>query len=305
MDSWIIMTDQGRAGGLLAAARKLGGRVTAVVVGPRSLADTLAAAGPDRLLWFACGDEAPAEAFAAQVAEAVRVAAPRVVLASDAPSARILLGAAAARLGAVVLSPVRDLALDGSTLLASRPAAEGRVVETLEVTEALAGIFDGEDLPTAASVPTPVEPAPAVRPDPALRVLATQSAGADSAGLLTAARVVSAGLGIAAKADLRLVEDLAAALGAEMACSLPVCDDMRWFGATRVVGSSHNQIAPDLYIAVGISGQPQHLSGVRDAKVVLAINSDPEARIFKHCQYGILGDLYKIVPALTAALRNA
>ena len=80
---------------------------------------------------------------------------------------------------------------------------------------------------------------------------------------------------------------------------------MRWFDAHRVVGSSHNSIAPDLYIAVGISGQPQHLSGVRDAKVVLAINSDPDARIFRNCDYGILGDLYKVVPALTAALRGA
>jgi electron transfer flavoprotein alpha subunit len=304
-DSWIILTDLGRAGGMLAAARKLGGSVTAAVIGPRSLAGAVAAIGPDRVLWFAAAEDVPAEAFAAPVAEAVRAASPRVVLASDAPSGRILLGAAAARLGAAVLSPVRELALDGAVILASRPAAEGRVVETLEVAGALAGIFDGDDVPAAAPVPAPIAQAPAVDLGRVLRVLETQAASADSAGLLTAARVVGAGLGIHAKADLKLVEDLAAAAGAEIACSLPVCDDMRWFGSTRVVGSSHNQIAPDFYIAVGISGQPQHMSGVRDAKVVVAINSDPEARIFKHCDYGILGDLYKIVPALSAAFRNA
>ncbi|MDR3671360.1 MAG: electron transfer flavoprotein subunit alpha/FixB family protein [Holophaga sp.] len=304
-DCWIILTEKGRAGGMLTAARKLGGSVTAAVVGPRSLADAVAAAGPDRVLWFAAAGDVPAEALAGPVAEAVKAAAPRVVLSSDAPSGRVLLGAAAAAIGAAVVSPVRGLALDADLVLASRPAADGRVMETLAASGAVACIFDGDDIPVAAPTPAPVQEAPAGAPNPALRVLETQAASADSAGLLTAARVVSAGLGIRAKDDLKLVEDLAAAAGAELACSLPVCDDMRWFGSTRVVGSSHNQIAPDFYIAVGISGQPQHMSGVRDAKVVVAINNDPEARIFKHCDYGILGDLYKIVPALTAAFRQA
>jgi len=302
-DSWIMMTDKGRMGGMLAAAQQLGGRVTAVVVGPRSLAETAAAAGPDRVLWYAAGD-LPAEAYAARVAEAAKAAAPRVVLASDAPSARVLLGVAAASLGAAIVSSVRALAVEGDSILVSRPTAEGRAVQTLEATGALACIFDGEDVEPASAPAAAIEAVPPAEPGDAMRLVECQAASADSAGLLTAARVVGAGLGIRAKDDLKLIEGLAAAARAEIACSLPVCDDMRWFGSTRVVGSSHNQIAPDLYIAVGISGQPQHLSGVRDAKVVVAINSDPDARIFKHCDYGILGDLYKVVPALTAALRE-
>jgi electron transfer flavoprotein alpha subunit len=304
-DCWIIMTDTGRAGGMLAAARQLGGRVTAAVVGPRALAEAAAALGPDRVLWFEAGAGIPTEALAGPLAEAAGAEAPRALLASEAPAGRILLGAAAARLEAAVVSPVRSLALDGSSLLATRPTAEGRALETLATDGRLAGIFDGDDLHPEPAAPAPVETAPAADPAPALRLLETRPASADSAGLLTAARVVGAGLGVKAKADLQLIQDLAAAVGAELACSLPVCDDMRWFGPTRVVGSSHNQIAPDLYIAVGISGQPQHLSGVRDAKVVVAINSDPEARIFKNCDYGILGDLYQVVPALTAAFKGA
>jgi electron transfer flavoprotein alpha subunit len=210
----------------------------------------------------------------------------------------------AANLGAAVVSLVRTLDVEGDSIVVSRPTAGGRAVEILEATGILAGIFDGEDVKQTPTQPAAIEEASVTDPGDALRVVDTQAASADSAGLLTAARVVGAGLGIRAKADLKLIEDLAAAAHAEIACSLPVCDDMRWYESHRVVGSSHNQIAPELYIAVGISGQPQHMAGVRDAKVVVAINSDPDARIFKNCDYGILGDLYKIVPALTAALKE-
>ena len=304
-DSWIIVTDIGRVGGMLAAARQLGGRVTAAVVGLRSLAEAIAAAGPDQVLWYATAEGVPAEAYAAQVAEAAKAAAPRVMLASDAPSGRVLLGVAATSLGAAIIGSVRTLAVEGDSILVSRPTAEGRAIQILEATGALACIFDGDDVVQTSTQAAAIEEIPLADPGQALRVVASHAASADSAGLLTAARVVGAGLGIRAKGDLKLIEDLAAAAKAEIACSLPVCDDMRWFDSHRVVGSSHNQIAPALYIAVGISGQPQHMSGVRDAKVVIAINSDPDARIFKNCDYGILGDLYKIVPALTVALREA
>ena len=206
MDSWIIMTDKGRAGGMLAAVRKLGGRVTAAVVGPRSLAEAVAALGPDRVLWFPLADGLPAEAYAAPVAEAARTAAPRVLLVSDAPAGRILLGAAATGLEAAIVSPVRDLALDGDTVLATRPTAEGRALETLATAGALAGIFDGDDVSPAGPAPAPVEEASTAAPVAALRLLDTQAASADSAGLLTATRVVGAGLGVKAKADLQLIE---------------------------------------------------------------------------------------------------
>lgn len=304
VDSWIIVTDDERVGGMLAAARQLGGRVAAAVVGPRSLADAVAAAGPDRVLWYALRDGVPAEACAAEVADAVKTAAPRVVLSSAAAPARVLLGAAAAKLGAGIVSSVQALGVKGDTIEVIRPAAEGKVVETLEATGTLACIFDGEDAQqTAARLATVEEVALAAAGD-SLRVVETIPASGGSAGLRTAARVVSAGLGIRTRADLSLIEDLAAAVGAEIACTLPVCDDMRWYNSDHVIGRSHNQIAPDLYIAVGISGQPQHMVGVRDAKIVVAINNDPNATILKTCDFGILGDLYKVVPALTAALER-
>nr|WP_286181907.1 electron transfer flavoprotein subunit alpha/FixB family protein [Desulfovibrio sp. Huiquan2017] len=290
---------------MLSAVRQLGGKVTAVVVGPRGLADTVAAKGPDRVLWFAVEEGFPPEAYGTQVAEAAKTAGVRVVLSSDVPSGRVLLGMVAAQTNSAVVGSIRSLAEDGDSLLVGRSVADGRAVETLEVTGSLAGIFDGKDVDLPPGQPATVEEVPVRQPDGALRVVETLPASAESAGLLSAERVVGAGSGIRAKEDLELIRQLATAVGAEIACSLPVCDDMRWFESARVVGSSHHQIAPALYIAVGISGQPQHMSGLRDAKVIVAVNNDPEARIFKHCNYGIVGDLYKVVPALAEEFRNA
>jgi electron transfer flavoprotein alpha subunit len=303
VDSWIFVADDEPIGGLLKLARELGGRVTVAVVGPRARADAVAAAGPDRVRWHRTTDRTPPEAFAGQIAAQAKQASPRVLLSSDAPSARVLLGAASAQLGAALVSSVRAIALEGEQLVVSRPAVEGKVIETLEASGALACIFDGENVPVAAAQPAAVEEVPTEDLGDALLVVETIPAAGGSAGLRLAARVVAAGLGIRTKGDLALVEDLAAAVRAEIACTLPVCDDMRWYDANHVVGRTHNQIAPDLYIAVGISGQPQHMVGVRDAKVVVAINNDPNAPIFKACDYAILGDLYKVVPALTAALQ--
>ncbi|MGI6684482.1 MAG: electron transfer flavoprotein subunit alpha/FixB family protein [Bacillota bacterium] len=303
MNSWIIIIDERRAGGMLHAAKNLGGQVTAAVVGPRALADNMAKLGFDKVLCFETAEGVPAEAYAGQVAVAADAAQPRIVLSSDAPVSRMLLGTVAAKVNAVMISAVRNITIDGEHIVVSQSAADGKVLEDIEVKGTLAVIFDGEDVEASSGEPVPVELIPVEDPGKRLKVVEKIEAG-DSAGLLTAARVVGVGLGVRSRDDLKLIDELANALHAEKACTLSICDDMRWFSSDRVVGSSHSQIAPDLYMAVGISGQPQHMSGIRDAKVVVAVNNDPEARIFKNCDYGILGDLYKVVPALTSAFKN-
>lgn len=304
MDSWIIVTEDGPIAGMVAAARGLGGSVTAAVVGSRALADAVAVTGPDTVRWFATDDVVPPEAIAGRVADEIAATSPRVVLSLGNPAARVLLAVAAARLGAAVVNSVPRLTTEADAVVITRPAVEDKVVETLEVAGALAGVFDGEDVEQGTPVAATVSAVPDADVRASMRIVETTTTGGESAGLLQADRVVGVGLGIRRKDDLAMVEELAAASHAEIACSLPLSDDMRWYDASHVVGTSSSQISPDLYIAVGISGQPQHMSGVRNAKVVVAINNDPDATIFKKCDYGILGDLYQIVPALTAALKE-
>jgi electron transfer flavoprotein alpha subunit len=121
--------------------------------------------------------------------------------------------------------------------------------------------------------------------------------------LTQAERIVAVGRGIKDKENLPLVEELARELSAELAASRPICDN-EWLPMDRQIGSSGQTVAPKLYLAVGISGAIQHVVGMKNSQVIVAINKDPEAPIFDIADYGIVGDLFEVVPALIAELRK-
>ena len=121
---------------------------------------------------------------------------------------------------------------------------------------------------------------------------------------LTAAEIiVSVGRGIKEKENIGVVEELAKALGAEMAASRPICDN-GWLPMERQVGSSGQTVAPKVYVAVGISGAIQHLVGMKGSKTIVAINKDANAPIFEVADYGIVGDLFEVVPALVEEVKR-
>ncbi len=117
--------------------------------------------------------------------------------------------------------------------------------------------------------------------------------------LTAAPLIVSVGRGIKEQKNIEIVKKLADAMGAEIAASRPICDN-EWLPMDRQIGSSGQTVAPKMYLAVGISGAIQHLVGMKGARTIVAINKDKEAPIFEIADYGIVGDLFEIVPALTA-----
>jgi electron transfer flavoprotein alpha subunit len=127
---------------------------------------------------------------------------------------------------------------------------------------------------------------------------------AQTVDLGSAPRIVSVGRGIKDAGNLPLVQELATALDAELAASRPICDN-GWLPMERQVGSSGQTVSPRLYLAVGISGAIQHLVGMKGSQCIVAINKDPEAPIFEVADYGIVGDLFEVVPALTQAVKAA
>jgi electron transfer flavoprotein alpha subunit len=120
--------------------------------------------------------------------------------------------------------------------------------------------------------------------------------------LSQAERIVAVGRGIKGQEHIELARKLAEAMGAELAASRPICD-AGWLPMDRQIGSSGQTVAPKLYVALGISGAIQHLVGMKGSRTIVAINKDPEAPIFEVADYGIVGDLFEIVPALIAALK--
>jgi electron transfer flavoprotein alpha subunit len=129
-------------------------------------------------------------------------------------------------------------------------------------------------------------------------------ASAQTVDLGAAQFIVSVGRGIKEAENLPIVQDLAASLGAELAASRPICDN-GWLPIERQVGSSGQTVSPKLYLAVGVSGAIQHLVGMKGSQCVVAINKDPDAPIFEVADYGIVGDLFEVVPALTEAINAA
>lgn len=293
----IVAVDERRMGGLVAAAKNACDSVEAIVIGDEKLAESVSKAGIDAVTWLKAEEGVPPEAYAPQVACGFAASGFQLVISNDGPEARMVLGAVSGAIGAAVVGNVIDVAVEGDRLVAKRAIANGLAIESVAANGSLAAIYVGED---AELVPRETLISDFDATTPSAKVVGVMEA--TTSGLADARRVVGVGMGVAARDNLPIVEGLASALGAEIACTLPCCDDMRWYGSDRVLGSSHNTASPDLYVAVGISGSPNHTSGFRDAKVAVAINNDPDAEIFSKCKYGICGDLFDVVPALTAAL---
>jgi electron transfer flavoprotein alpha subunit len=277
--AWIVTTTD-QISALVEIGRGLGGTLKAVVVGD-------AAAGPvDEVLRIELPDGTPAEAAAAAVADAVTAGAGDIILVPNRASERVLAGALAARLGAPVLT--------GATRVTPSAIEVARFGGIASQTVHVAG-------PVVVLLPggRPVEGNPATSSE-----VAEPKANAEaSVDLGSAKRIVCVGRGFKAQDDLGLARALAAALEAEVACSRPLAEGVGWMPKESYVGVSGQSVKPDLYVALGISGQLQHMAGAQDAKVIVAVNSDEHAPIFASADYGIVGDLYEVVPALTAALK--
>ena len=298
---------------LLGAARhlsqSLGGQVEALILGSDVESQVSSLAAADRILTVEHGELAPyvPEAHVKALTEVVASRGPQVVLVGNTSVGMDLAAALASRTGRPLVAYCIDLSIDGQALVARSQLYGGKVVATTRtdgpaVCSVIAGSFPGAQGRTGGG-------AEVVRLDPPqglsglrTRLLETSRLGADAVDITKADRLVSVGRGIGGPDNIELAQELAQVLGAELGASRPVVDS-GWLPKERQVGKSGVTVKPKLYFAVGISGAPEHLEGMRDADLIVAINSDPNAPIFKVAHYGTTCDLFDLLPALSEQLK--
>jgi electron transfer flavoprotein alpha subunit len=290
-------------------AGPLGAGVAAVVLGPgaEGLAGELASYGADRVVVFddaALGTYAT-EAWARALARAIDEAKPSVVFVPFTAIGKDLAPRVAARIGAGLASDCVAFEVKGGTLTARRPMYAGKAYATVEwVGEPKMATLRPNVFPLGqpeASRKAEVSKA-AVDTTSRARVSGVKAAGAGKVQLTEAQVIVSGGRGLRGPEHFHLVESLAEAMGAAVGASRAVVD-AGWVDHQMQVGQTGKTVSPTLYVACGISGAIQHLAGMSSSKVIVAINKDPDAPIFRVANYGILGDVFELLPKLTEAAK--
>jgi len=251
-----------------------------------------------------------ADAYTAAVEALIRAVSPTLVLFPHTYQVRDFAPKLATRFSQVLISDVIGVRIEAGSPVFVRLLFQGKLNGDVRVSgggpyfaSLQAGSFRAEAL-EAGSAPvenfSPALDASAIRQKPE----APFRESARAVDLTTAEIIVSVGRGIKEKENIPIVEELAKVLGAELAASRPICD-AGWLPMERQVGSSGQTVAPKVYMAVGISGAIQHLVGMKGAKTIVAINKDANAPIFEVADYGIVGDLFEVVPALVAEVKKA
>ena len=251
-----------------------------------------------------------ADGYAAALEELIRKAAPKLVLFPHTYRTRDFAPKLATRFSRVLVSDVIAVRNENGGLTCVRQFFQGKLNGDVRASgpaphfiSLQAGAWRANQLESgSAAVETfaPALDASKIRqkPEPPFRDAAR------AVDLTAAEIIVSVGRGIKEQANLPVVEALAKALGAELAASRPICD-AGWLPMERQVGSSGQTVAPKVYFAIGISGAIQHLVGMKGSKTIVAINKDPNAPIFEVADYGIVGDLFEVAPALAEEVKKA
>jgi electron transfer flavoprotein alpha subunit len=297
----------------IAAAQQAGGPVTVAVLGGDTAAAAAELAAADVAGVVRVDHEAlrayTLDGFVGSLAALVAAQQPAHVFLPHTYRTRDFAPALAVRCGApLVTDCVGTKAQDGQ-LLFVRPVFQGRLLADVAVSGQAFVTFQigavRADSVVRGEVPAPVR---------------TAAAGVDAAGirqkpeapfreakqavdLTQAERIVAVGRGIKGQEQIALAQQLASAIDGELGASRPICD-AGWLPMDRQIGSSGQTVAPKVYIALGISGAIQHLVGIKGARTIVAVNKDPEAPIFEIADYGIVGDLFEIVPALIKELQG-
>jgi len=293
-------------------AKELGKNVTAVIIGKSddALATEYISHGADKVFIVETDiDSFKAEEYTGILENVLKETGDEIVLVGSNKNGKDVASRLAGRLDAGCVIDCTNLYLKDKKLTVERVVYSGNAIAVEQ--------FNSK--PSIVTIPSKVFD-PLLKDDKrtgdivkkkfdveksASKVLKVQEMQTGDVNVEDAEIIVSCGRGFKSKDDIRLVSNLAEVLkGKTVGCSRPIAADLKWLSEDHWIGLSGHKVKPKLYVAVGISGQIQHIAGMRDSGIIVAINKDPEALIFKSADYGIVGDLYEILPKLTSMVKE-
>jgi electron transfer flavoprotein alpha subunit len=246
------------------------------------------------------------DAYTHALSEVAKENGPDIVLIRSTRVGKELAGRVAQRLQAGCITDALNLTVKDSQLVVDRYAFGGNTISSEVITtkkkiiSVMPGAFEAQHAPVQVKIETLNVAFPTSR----VELLERKKKEGESVNIESAEALVCVGKGISAKEDIPMIRDLCAALKAELGCTRALSSDYHWISEDRMVGISGKRCKPKLHVSIGISGQIQHTVGIMSSKLIIAINKDKEAPIFKMADYGIVGDLYQVVPKLTQRIKS-
>ena len=311
---WVFSEKPALLAELIAGARGLSealqAQVVAMVLGTRAAAEQAIAQGAGRVLWLGePGADRLVDDYLNTLHGLMQEQSPYLFIIGSTKPGRAIAGRLAARLNTTALTDVLEFKATEGQLQGQHMIFGGGAVRVDQIgghpilATVGQGVFRAQ--PAGSGSTGNVEEVPFIEPDWGVHLRERKPRPPATVNLPAARRVVCAGRGLAKQEDLDMLKTLAQRLGAEIACTRPLAEGLDWLPRERYIGISGATVKPDLYLGVGVSGQVQHMIGMANSRLVVAINKDQNAPIFANADYGIVGDLYQIVPKLIEALKGS
>lgn len=305
---WVFSDVSARLSEVVGVASELGEKVSALVIGSAEDVALAFSYGADEVFHLGDMDSSTiVENYTKTIASVICADEKSLVLMPGTRRCKALASLLGVELNAGVVTEVTEIVVDNDSVKCKRMVYGGLAIgeEAVKSNVAIAVVAGGAftTLEADSSKIGEAKEVPFIVSANAIKCIERRPKESSSVDLNKAKRIVAIGRGIKKQEDIKIAEELCAVLEAELGCSRPIAEGEKWMDHERYIGISSVMAKPDIYFAIGISGQIQHMVGAKDSQVIIAVNKDKNAPIFDYADYGIVGDLYTIIPAVVKALK--
>jgi Electron transfer flavoprotein, alpha subunit len=295
---WIYAENKDVLKELYTGARQMGESVSVLWAGDKSQA-----AGDHIYFLGELSSERLLEDYFPTISKLAQEKKPGLIMISATKKGRLLAGVLSADLGTSTLVDVSEISVKDGFVESVHMVYGGAAFRTEKASgTAVALVGTNVFAESELNIPNKIEDVEFISQATGLKCLMRQKRTVEKSNLGSAKTVVAVGRGFAAEEDLKMAEELAKLLNGDVGCSRPIAEGLGWMSRERYIGVSGKMLKPEVYIGVGISGQIHHMVGVNQSRVIIAINKDKNAPIFKEADYGLVGDLYQVLPQLIKKL---